>query len=63
MHKGKEQPRWGPTLFMAMTGFKHEMLRIYLSDVDAPLEEPSLGIKERSCVNGMLVIITSAEIS
>ena len=32
------QEDMGPKLFMATTGFKHEMLRIYLSDHDAELE-------------------------
>ena len=47
---------------MARRAFKHDVLRIHLSDLDAGLEEHSLGIKERYCVNGMSVIITRAEI-
>ena len=32
-----------------------------MSEFDEGLKEPSLGIKERSCVIGMFVIIMSAE--
>ena len=38
MRAGAEHPHWGPKLCVARTGFKHEMLRIYLSDHDAELE-------------------------
>ena len=38
MRPGEKQVPLGPKLFMATTGFKHEMLRIYLSDHDAELE-------------------------
>ena len=53
----------GPKLCVARRAFKHDELRIDLSEFDKGLEEQRLGIKERSCVNGMSVIITSAEIS
>ena len=48
-------------LFVASRVFKPDVFRIYLSDFDATLEEPSLGIKERSYVIGIFVIIMSAE--
>ena len=38
MRPGKEQPRWEAILYMARAGFKHDILRIVLSDRDAPLE-------------------------
>ena len=38
MRPETEQPRWGPELCMARAGFKHDILRIVLSDRDAPLE-------------------------
>ena len=48
---------------MANEGFNHDILRMLLSDLYAPLKEPSLGIKVRCCMRAMLVIITRAEIS
>ena len=63
MRPGERSRPLRAKLFMASRVLKHDVLRIHLSEVDAGLEEPSLGIKERSSVNGMSVIITSAEIS
>ena len=63
MRPGERSQPLGANIFMASRVFKRDVLRIHLSEVDAGLEEPSLGIKERSCVNGMSVIITSVEIS
>ena len=40
-----------------------QVLRMLLSDLYAPLKEPSLGIKVRCCMRAMLVIIMRAEIS
>ena len=48
-------------LCVARTVFFCHVLRILLSEFDEDLKEPSLGIKERSCVIGMFVIIMSAE--
>ena len=62
MRQWVQQPPWGPKLFMATRAFKHDVLRILTSDLDAPLRKHSLGIKVRSCVSAMFVIITSAEI-
>ena len=47
--------------YMATAVFRRDMLRILLSDFDAPLEEHSLGTKERSYTSPMSVIIISAE--
>ena len=49
-------------LCVARAVFFYHVLRILLSEFDEDLKEPSLGIKERSCVIGMFVIIMSAEI-
>ena len=49
-------------LFVAREVFFCHVLRILLSEFDEVLKEPSLSIKERSCVIGMFVIIMSAEI-
>ena len=49
-------------LFVARAVFFCHVLRILLSEFDEDLKEPSLGIKERSCVNGMSIIIMSAKI-
>ena len=38
MRAGEEQARWEANIYVARAGFKHEMLRIYLSDDDAELE-------------------------
>ena len=38
MRPWEEQAPLRPKLCMAMAGFKHDMLRIYLSDHDAELE-------------------------
>ena len=48
-------------LFMASDAFFYHVLRILLSEFNEDLKEPSSGIKERSCVIGMFVIIMSAE--
>ena len=48
-------------IFMARRLSKLNLLRILLSEFDEGLKEPSLGIKERSCVIGMFVIIMGAE--
>ena len=48
---------------MARTVFKRDVRRIHLSDLDEGLEEHRLGVEEGSCVNGVSVIITSADIS
>ena len=51
----------GAKLFMAREVFFCDVLRILLSEFDEAQNKPSLGIKERSCVAGMFVIIMSAE--
>ena len=51
----------GPKLSMASRVFKRDVLRILTSDLDKGQEEHTLGIKERSCVSGMFVIIMRAE--
>ena len=38
MRPGEEQASLRPNIFVATTGFKHEMLRIVLSEFDAELE-------------------------
>ena len=38
MRTGEEQTRWEANIYVARAGFKHEMLRIYLSYHDAELE-------------------------
>ena len=48
-------------LCVAREAFFCHVLRIHTSEFDKGLKEPSLGIKERSCVNTMFVIIMSAE--
>ena len=48
-------------LFMASDAFFCHVLRILLSDFDEDPNKPSLGIKERSYVIGMSVVIMSAE--
>ena len=48
-------------LFMASDAFFCHVLRIVLSEFDEAQNKPSLGIKERSCVIGMFVIIMNAE--
>ena len=52
----------GPKLCMASRVFKRDVLRILMSDLDDGQEKHTLGIKERSCVNAMFIIIMSAEI-
>ena len=48
-------------LCVAREAFFCHVLRILMSEFNEDLKEPSLGIKERSCVIGMFVIIMSAE--
>ena len=48
-------------LFMASDAFFCYVLRILMSEFDEGLKEPSLGVKERSCVIGLFVIIMGAE--
>ena len=48
-------------LCVASGAFFCHVLRILMSEFNKDLKEPSLGIKERSCVIGMFVIIMSAE--
>ena len=45
MRAGKEEPPWGPKLCVAIACFKRDVLTISPSELDAPLEEHSLGIK------------------
>ena len=46
---------------MARETFFGYVLRILISEFNEDIKEPSSGIKERSCVIGMFVIIMSAE--
>ena len=48
-------------LCVASGAFFCHVRKIHMSEFDEGLKEPSLGIKERSCVIGMFVIIMSAE--
>ena len=48
-------------LFMARRAFKHDVLRILLSEFDDTWKQTSLGIKVRYRVNAMSVIIMSTE--
>ena len=48
-------------LCVASDAFFYHVLRILLSEFDEDQNKPSLGIKERCCVIGMVVIIMSAE--
>ena len=48
-------------LCVAREAFFCHVLRIHTSEFDEDPKEPSLGIKERSCVIGMSVVIMSAE--
>ena len=52
----------GSKLCMASRAFKHDVREILMSDLHKNLKETSLGTKDRSCVNGMFVIIMSVEI-
>ena len=49
-------------LCVAREAFFCHVFGIHMSEFDEGLKEPSLGIKERSYVIGMFVIIMSAEI-
>ena len=62
MRPGKKHVHIGPNIFVARRAFKHDVLRLLLSEFDEGWKEHSSGIKERSCVNGMFIIITSAKI-
>ena len=44
MRAGEDSPGWGPKLYVAGAAFKHEMLRIVLSDFDEGQEKPTTGI-------------------
>ena len=57
----RSRPR-GPNIYMARRAFKHDVREILTSDLDKNANLASLGSKERSCVNGMFIIIMSAEI-
>ena len=48
-------------LCVASGAFFCHVLRILMSEFNEDLKEPSSGIKERSCVIGMFVIIMGAE--
>ena len=48
-------------LCMAREAFFYHVRRIHTSEFDEGLKEPSLGIKERSCVIAMSVVIMSVE--
>ena len=48
-------------LCVAREAFFHHVRRIHMSEFDEGLKKPSLGVKERSCVIGIFVIIMSAE--
>ena len=60
MRAGEEHPHSGPKLCVARTGFKHDMLRIYLSDHDAELDEHSSGIRLAASDNPMSIITRRA---
>ena len=45
----------------ARRAFKHDVLRILLSDLDKSQEQTSLGIKVSCCASGMSVVIMGAE--
>ena len=51
----------GPKLCVASQVFKRDVLRILASDFDKGQEKHTSGIKERSCVSGMSVVIMRAE--
>ena len=51
----------GPNRYMASRVFKRDVLRILMSDLDDGQENHTLGIKERSSVSGMSVVIMRAE--
>ena len=46
---------------MAKEVFKHDVLRIHLSDLDQTFREHTLGIWEGFCMVGVFVIITNDE--
>ena len=63
-HNGGWEDCWllKAKLCVAREAFFCHARRIHMSEFDEGLKEPSLGIKERSYVIGMFVIIMSAEI-
>ena len=61
MRAGENDPGWGPKLSMAGAAFKHEMLRIVLSDFDEGQEKPTTGVILGSSDSPMSVVILSAE--
>ena len=52
---------FGPNICVASRPFKHNVRGILTSDLDKNQNLPSLDMYLRSCVKGMLVIITSVE--
>ena len=62
-HNGGREDCWPlkARLCVASGAFFCHVLRILLSEFDEAQNKPSLGIKERSCVIGMSVVIVSAE--
>ena len=50
----------GANIFMANAGFKHDVLRIQLSDLDQTFKEHTIGIGATFYIGGMSVIITGA---
>ena len=63
MMPGKIACHWEAKLCVARRAFKHDVLRILLSDFDDTLKETRLGVKVSRCAGGMSVVIMSAEYS
>ena len=61
MRAGEDSPGWGPKLCVAGAAFKHEMLRIILSNFDEGQEELSSGIILEPSDSPMSIVILSAE--
>ena len=61
MRPGKIAGHLEAKLFVARAVFKHDVLRILLSEFDDTWSRTRLDIKVRYCVDAMSVVITSVE--
>ena len=61
MVPGKIACHWEAKLCVARRAFKHDVLRIHLSEFDDTWKQTSLGIKVRYCIDAVFIEMLSTE--
>ena len=61
MRTGMKSPPNGANILVAREVFKHDVLRILISEFDGAWQRTRLDIKVRCCIDATSVIITSAD--